>query len=532
MLIDTVQASQRKAAYFLVMADTSVATSSVRGARTAGRAGSGRTRKRRRWRPGAATGALAATALAYGFSQAQVWQILLGWDESIYLSQVSRQAPAAFFSAPRARGITWLAAPLQPFDPSVTDLRVYLSALSALALYLAFRTWFAVIAPPAAVLAALGFASLWVTRFYGAQLMPNLWVAFGLIAAVGGFLRLAADRRDRVGLLALPVGLAVAALMRPTDAAWVTAPLLLLTALVPGWRRTGRLYLLTVTGSLLGAAPWIIEAYQRFGGISARLHQASAIQGGLGWHPSALLQHWQTLNGPLLCRPCSPPSTPPLSSFWWLLIPVAAVIALALARATRAPSAVPAALVPIVTGAFVAAPYLLMVNYSAPRFVLPALGLLSLPVGTALHAGLDAASRHHHAELTVFALVVLVLVAQILSQQAILARQTATETASTRTYQQLAADLTQLRVRPPCVISGVRSPQIAFYTRCRSRNVGGHDASITEADLVQTGLTQPVAVVMEPGQKPPHYARKWQHRLLSVNDHGRPWIAYLAPRSS
>jgi hypothetical protein len=474
---------------------------------------------------------LAATAVAYGLSQIQVWRVLLGWDESIYLSQVSRQAPAAFFSAPRARGITWLAAPLQLVDPSIPALRVYLSVLSALVLFLVFRVWFAVIAPPAAVLAALGFASLWVARFYGAELMPNLWVAFGLIAAVGGFLRLAANHRDRVGLLALPVGLAIAALMRPTDAAWVTAPLLAFTALVPGWRRTSRLYLLTAIGSLLGAAPWIIEAYQRFGGIGARLRQGSAIQGGLGWHPSALLQHWQTMNGPLLCRPCTPPATPPLSTFWWLLIPVAAVIALALARAARALGALPAALIPIVAGVCVALPYLLLVNYSAPRFVLPALGLLSMPVGTAAHAGITAVSRHRRAALTVIPLLVLVLAAQILSQQAVFARQVTDAATGTRHYQDLAADLTQLGIRPPCVISGERSPQIAFYTRCSSRNINGNDASISEADLVRIGLTQPVALVLEPGKKAPHYAWKWQHRLIPLNDHNQPWAAYLAPRA-
>src|SRR3954453_12941998 len=132
----------------------------------------------RRIRPRPAGWALLATAVAYGLSQVQVWRVGLGWDESIYLSQVSRVAPAAYFSAPRARGITWLAAPLQLVSPSVLELRIYLSVLSALALFVVFRIWFAVIAPFAAVIAALGFGDLWVTRFYGAELMPNMWVAF------------------------------------------------------------------------------------------------------------------------------------------------------------------------------------------------------------------------------------------------------------------------------------------------------------------------------------------------------------------
>jgi hypothetical protein len=315
--------------------------------------GTWRARLRRR-APSLQTGVLLATALAYGVSQFPGWRVMLGWDESIYLSQVSRSAPAAFFSAPRARGITWLAAPLQLVSSSVTDLRVYLTLLSALALYLAFRTWFTVVAPWAAVLAAVLFGSLWLTRFYGPQLMPNLWVAFGVVTAVGGFLRLSADPHDRLGLVSLPVGLSVATLMRPGDAAWVATPLLAIAVLVPRWRRNGRLYLLTVVGSLLGAAPWVIEAYRRFGGLTSRLRRASAIQGGLGWHPSTLVQHWQTMDGPLLCRPCTPAPFPPLTTFWWMVIPVAVVISVVVARVARRPGALAIALVPFVVGAFAA----------------------------------------------------------------------------------------------------------------------------------------------------------------------------------
>ena len=51
-------------------------------------------------------------AVAGAFALAQlalaVPGVGLGWDETVYVSQVSPQAPAAFFSAPRARGITCL----------------------------------------------------------------------------------------------------------------------------------------------------------------------------------------------------------------------------------------------------------------------------------------------------------------------------------------------------------------------------------------------------------------------------------------
>jgi hypothetical protein len=499
----------------------------------------GGARPTRASRPGARsprieTWALLTTGLAYGVSQVQVWRVMLGWDESIYLSQVSRAAPAAFFSAPRARGITWLAAPLQPVSSSVTDLRVYLSVLSALALVLCFRVWFTVIAPHAAVLAAILFAGLWVTRFYGALLMPNLWVAFGGVAAVGGFLRLTADRHDRVGLVALPLGLAVAALMRPSDAAWLAAPMLAFAVLVPRWRPNLRLYLLIALGSALGAAPWVVEAYQRFGGILGRLRRAGAIQGGLGWHPESLLQHWRTMDGPLLCRPCTPAPTPPPTTFWWLVIPVAVVVMVLLARSGRKPDrdpeALPIALLPAAVGASVAFPYLFLLGYSAPRFLLPGWALLSLPVGMALHEALPEgeAGRRGHLRYVVTVVLVLALAAQILAQQTVLTRRTTSSARTTRVYVQLAEDLTRLGVRPPCVISGIRSPQIAFHTRCRSRNVRGHDGSITVAALEDLARRQPVALVLAPGKKIPHYARDWERHRLSVTHRGRPWGAYLA----
>jgi hypothetical protein len=537
----------------------------------------------RRIRPRPAGWALLATAVAYGLSQVQVWRVGLGWDESIYLSQVSRVSPAAFFSAPRARGITFLAAPLQLVSGSIGDLRIYLTVLSAVALFVSFRIWFAVLAPAAAVLAAAGFAGLWVTRFYGAELMPNLWVAFGLVAAVGGFLRVAIDRRDRIGLSTLPIGLAVAALMRPTDAAWAAAALLAMVVLVPGWRSNVRLLLLTGGGAAVGAAPWVIESYLRFGGVRTRLREASAIQGGLGWHPGALLQHWQTLDGPLLCRPCSPASTPP-STFWWLVIPVAVLICVLLARRPQPPSQsqsqsqaqpqpqpqsqarsqsqaqpqwqshphpMALALTPAVAGTAVAVPYLLLINYSAPRFLLPAIALFSLPVATAGHAlavrapaALALVRRARRgstgkADLTgiltgVLAGVLAVAMAgaavlHVVSQQRVLSRQVTASARSTAVYPRLAADLKRLGVRPPCVVSGLRSPQIAFLTGCSSRNVGGHDGSISLAALKQLARHEPVVLVTVPGRQPPAYARDWQRRPLNETYRGRPWVAYLPP---
>jgi hypothetical protein len=516
-----------------------------------------RTATRDRW---IAEGALLATALAYGLSQLQLLRVNLGWDESIYFSQVSRTVPAAFFSAPRARGITWLAEPLAMFSSSAPALRIYLAVLSAAALYLAFRVWFRVLPAGGVVIAAMLFASLWITRFYGAELMPNLWVAFAAVAAVGGFLRVARAERDLVGMVAAAGGLAFAAVMRPSDAAWVVLPLLVATLLVPAWRTRWRLYLLTLMGFVVGALPWVIEANQRFGGVSARINQASAIQGGLGWHPQVLMQHWQTLDGPLLCRPCSPQPVPPTNSFWLLLILPVAVLAIFVVRriagtggstglATSADTGRgsgggtgrASVVVATVVGLSIAVPYLLLVDYSAPRFLLPAFALLSLPFGVSLwwlitlvlRLARRRSSRYRYPLIGVLALGLLLgLGGQAVSQQLTLNQRVASASNSTQVYSALAADLHRLGVQSPCVLSGYRSPQVAYYTGCASRNVNGHDASITADQLAALGSHEVVGALVRPGYKPPHYAHTWPRHDLPTGDGGKPWAVYLEPRSA
>src|SRR5262249_1298407 len=65
----------------------------------------------------------------------------LGWDESVYVSQVSGHAPAAWFDPARARGVPLLVAPVAALASSVVALRVFLSLACGLGLTLALWTW-------------------------------------------------------------------------------------------------------------------------------------------------------------------------------------------------------------------------------------------------------------------------------------------------------------------------------------------------------------------------------------------------------
>ena len=99
----------------------------------------------------------------------------LGWDETVYLSQVDRHVPGAFFSAPRARGVSLLLAPMAALTTSATVLHCYLAVLSGAALLLTLCVWRRLLPAPVPALGGALFAGLWITLFYGPQAMPNLW---------------------------------------------------------------------------------------------------------------------------------------------------------------------------------------------------------------------------------------------------------------------------------------------------------------------------------------------------------------------
>ncbi|WP_316754319.1 hypothetical protein [Streptomyces herbicida] len=449
-----------------------------------------------------AGGLLAAVAAAFTLAQLLVVHpgMGLGWDETVYVSQFSSQAPAAFFSAPRARGISLLVAPVTTWSSSTSLLRIYLAVLSGSALFLALRAWRGLF--PVRVLALAGglFASLWVTLFYGPQAMPNYWVAVGALAAAACFLRARADRPDRAALWGLAASGALMAWMRPTDAVWATVPLLALAL----YRRLWRPLAFLLAGLASGAAEWVIEAYVSYGGLAQRLSDGSAIQGGLGWHV-AVADQLRSLGGRALCRPCTGAMPAPVVTVWWLVLPLFAVLGLVVAvRAHRTA----ATLVPLACGATAAFPYLFMIGYAAPRFLLPAYALLALPVADALvHLVTTPARAWRPVAVT---LVALCLAGHLAVQYAVLEHTVGRTTAAHRGWARTAAELHHLGVGPPCLVTGHDAIPIAFYAGCSSAATAGHNANSTAAVIAGTARRMPVATLVAAGRRPPAYARDWQ----------------------
>ncbi|WP_455359595.1 hypothetical protein [Streptomyces sp. SYSU K21746] len=498
------------------MTQTSAVVPSARGAK--GRPGRSR---------GAARDFAWPAGVAAAYTLVQLVLVLpgsgLGWDETVYVSQVSPDAPAAFFSAPRARGITFLVAPVTVLTSSVAALRVYLAFLSGAGLLLSLWVWRGLL--PGRVLALAGalFAGLWFTVFYGPAVMPNLWVAFGALIAAGCFLRAARDPSDRAALAGLGAGVALAALMRPTDAVWLAAPLAVAALWVRAWRRPA--LLLTLAGAAaLGAAEWVIEAYVRYGGLFARLDRASEIQGDLGWN-LAFADQLRGLEGRTLCRPCDVPWRQPLTAVWWFVLPLLTLGGVLVARRARRTAVL---LVPTVTGLALAVPYLLLIGYAAPRFLLPAYALLALPTAVCL-SWLATTVKPRP---LVIGVLTLALAAHLTVQYLILDSVTSRSRVAHAAFRAVAAELNRQGVRAPCIVSGEQAIMVAFRAGCASRQTGGHDGSITPAGLTAAARGRPVAMLVWGRAEPPDFARGWRlHPLPDLP--GRPDLrAYLSPGTS
>ncbi|MGW5618549.1 hypothetical protein [Streptomyces sp. NPDC003877] len=432
----------------------------------------------------------------------------LGWDEIVYVSQVTSHTPAAFFSAPRSRGVSLLVAPVASWSESVPLLRVYLAVLSGLALFLALRTWRGLFPTRVLVVGGALFASLWMTLFYGPQAMPNYWVAIGALISVGCFLRAREEPSARASLWGVAAGGALMALMRPGDAVWVALPLLVLALA----RRHGRLLLALAAGLAAGALPWVIEAWTGHGGLAQRLSDASRIQGGLGWQ-IAVDDQLRSLGGRALCRPCTGSVPHPVVTVWWFALPVLAGLGLAVAARARR---LERTLVPLACAATAAVPYLFMIGYAAPRFLQPAYALLAIPVADALwHLARKPGGTWRP---VAAALVALGLAGHLAVQIAVLEGAVARNTDSRRDWDRTAGALHRLGVRPPCLLTGHEAIPIGYYAGCSSGATSGHNENTTVPEILRTADRLPVAHLAPAGGTPPGYARTWPvHRVSDLD---------------
>lgn len=454
---------------------------------------------------------LAAVAVCYSTIQLLVTvRVGLGWDESIYVSQVTPGIPPAWFSAPRARGVPLLVAPVTMFTSSVIVIRVYLSLLSGLGLFLAYLPWVR-LRPGAAVPAAAAlFAGLWTALFYGGEAMPNIWVAFCAVGGAGLFCM--AKRKG--ALVGVALAFALASLVRPTDASWLALPLVAYGLVT----RRFRAAVAVVAGLAVGWGEWLVEAALNYHGPFARLAAAGA-KNEAGLHFS-LGEHLRALDGPVLCRFGHPCGDFPLAHVaWFAAIPVLTVVGL---WAIRKPARRRPLLIATASGTALALSYIFTIGYAAPRFLLPVYALLSLPVA----CGLASVARVRIGRV----LVAVAMIAFFALQGGTLLQRAEIEGAAREPDRLAAEALRGLGITTPCFLYGHAAIQVGYLTGCGMRgittNYGGYELPRQiDAALVRKEW---VGVISNRRDTPAGFLASW-HRVPLITTGDQRWYLYRPP---
>jgi hypothetical protein len=398
------------------------------------------------------------------------------WDEAIYLSQVTPGVHAIAFAPSRARGISLLVSPITMAGGSIRAVRLYLTALSSVALVGSFLLWVPALGLGVPVAAFL-FGATWVGLFYGSEVMPNLWAAVLAVAAAGAFVRRVEDGA-RWGGITAAVLVGVMALVRPADALVLSGALALYVLL---FRRSSSRELVSVgVGLAIGWGAWLVETSVRFGGPTRAIREAAALG-----HLTALgvgervLQNLALTNGPII-GPEAHPDVPLAGVLWW-----ATTVALAGVAVVRTRSPMRGAVVcAVLGGSALAAEYLVLVSGLAPRFLLPAYALLSLPAATGLLSLLSEGVARRIGGAAALAVLTGLTAWQVGTAGTI-------GTAAVAARERVAAvggEVGRLAAGRPCVVASAGAfPQVAFASRCAGRGLAETDA----ASLAALGSSVP-----------------------------------------
>ena len=407
---------------------------------------------------------LAAQLLAFSLDRPP------SWDEAIYLSQVAPGAEPLPFVPSRARGITFLALPVLQLGGSLSQLRLFLAVTSAAALVGAFRMWVPV-AGYGATAAALLFAGAWPVLFYGSELMPNLWMALTGVAATAVLARRFAGHEGRHDELIAGGLVAVAALIRPLDAVVLTAALILLPVAVR--RATVSWTVHLALGLLAGWAPWLVEMTARFGSPWEAL--AAAARTGHAGRLSLIENARQYLalsDGPSI-GPVAHPDVPFSGLLWFIGFGILVVLGI---RTSSRRGLLPSVVVATATGLALATEYVALTDAQAPRFLLPALALLTIPAGFGLATIVADDRARHGSEPVPFggrAVASILVIAWAVVQVGIAVRVEADVADQRASAQRAGLEVRRLASGEPCQLYSEGSfPIVGFTAGCRAAPPG------------------------------------------------------------
>jgi hypothetical protein len=434
-----------------------------------------------------------------------------GWDESVYLSQVTPGIEGSFFDPWHARGITLIVAPITRLGGSVGDVRLFLMVLSAIAVAATFGLWASLVGMAAAV-AAFVFSFSWLGLIMASQVEPNFWAAILGLAAAGLIARRLEGGRTRDVVLA-SVFLAATALVRPTEATLLAGAtgVYILSFKRTSWRDLVPLSI----GLVLGWLPWVIEMSVRFGGLRGALRAA-----GKGQHfeivPVAenVLRHLAYTDGndSQMVLP---------GAIWWAGLVVMAAVAIG--RGTRSDRG--AALLCSLAALALASEYLFFVPALTSRFLLPAYAIASLPFAI----GLTSLLRGRSVGRVLGVLVLVLLIPWTIWQGIVTARRAPWVNSGSAVPQRVGLAIRRLAEGRPCFVVSERAyPQIAINAGCSGAEGGGLEPSTEQLREFASGgrAVFVVRIEMVPGDS--FLSSVEPMRFPTANE---PWYVYELPRS-
>lgn len=436
-----------------------------------------------------------------------------GWDESVYLSQVTPGMEGLFFNPWHARGITLIVAPVTSLGgSSVADVRLFLMVLASFTVTATFWLWIPLVGMAAPV-AAFVFSFSWQGQVLASEVKPNYWGALlGLAATALVARRLEGGRTLNVVLAS--VLLAATALVRPTEATVLAGAIGVYILL---WRRKSWRDLVPLgVGLAVGWLPWVIEMSARFGGLTGALRAA-----GKGQHFVVVPLAENVLRHLRYADDKSAPSAVPGAIWWGVLVLMASVaIARGVKRSDRA-----AALLCALGALALATEYLIFVPALAPRFLLPAYVMASVPFAI----GLVSLLRGNGVSRVIGAIVLVFLIPWTIWQGTVTVQRAPTVNRGSALPLRVGSTIRRLAEGRPCFVLGQRAyPQIAYTARCAGAK--GDNRVPSDQQLEAFARSERVVFIVRIAEAP-------KKSLLSSIEPVRflagkkDWLVYQLPRS-
>ena len=279
-------------------------------------------------------------------------------------------------------------------------------------------------------------------------------------------------------------------MIRPLDAVVLTAALVLLPFAVR--RATVSWVAFLGLGLAAGWGPWLVEMTGRFGS-PAEAFAAAARLGHTGrWSLFENARQYLALSDGPSIGPVANPGVPASGVLWLLGLAILVMLGLRLATSRGVLASL---VVPTAAGVALAAEYIVFTDAQAPRFLLPALALLTIPAGFGLASMFVRApeSRGSPAARVAPIVVAALVVGWGILQFVVATRVEAGVTEQRASAQRVGLRIRDLAARQPCLAySEANFPIVGYAAGCRAAPLG---------KALEHGWTEPAA------SKPKGYGR-------------------------